>query len=349
MKPSYRYILDTEPDRRIPDAGNGDAVPSDADLLDAYSTAVVGAAERVSPAVVNIEVVRRNRRARRPDGDEGFEGLRGSGSGFVFTPDGFVLTNSHVVHDAIDIQVGLAGGRQVQAVLVGDDPDTDIAVLRVPAQGLAAAPLGSSRTLKPGQLVVAIGNPLGFQTTVTAGIVSALGRSMPSRTGRLIHSIIQTDAALNPGNSGGPLVNARGEVVGVNTAVIAAAQGICFAVPVDTARQAAAALMKDGRIRRAFLGVGGQGVTLARRTVRVHSLKNEAAVLILTVQPDSPAGRAGLREGDVIVSFGGEPVSSIDDLHRFLNESSIGVSVAVDLVRHDEKLTVHLTPEESKR
>lgn len=349
MKPRYRFILDTEPGGKPASEGGDPRVPSDAELLDAYSKAVVGAAERVSPAVVNIEVVRRNRRAQRTGDGESFEGLRGSGSGFVFTPDGFVLTNSHVVHDAIDIQVGLAGGRQVQAVLIGDDPDTDIAVLRVPAQGLAAAPLGSSRALKPGQLVVAIGNPLGFQTTVTAGIVSALGRSMPSRTGRLIHSIIQTDAALNPGNSGGPLVNARGEVVGVNTAVIAAAQGICFAVPVDTARDAAAALMKDGRIRRAFLGVGGQGVTLARRTIRVHGLKSESAVLVLSVQTDSPAGRAGLREGDVIVAFGGAPVTSIDDLHRLLNEPSIGVSVAVELVRRDEKLTVHLTPEESKR
>ncbi|MCW8132109.1 MAG: trypsin-like peptidase domain-containing protein [Planctomycetota bacterium] len=353
MRPSYRYILDPEPAQSPPDERPRDETPSDALLLDAYSKAVVHAAERVSPSVVNIEVVHRLRGngapQEAPRGDDAFNGRRGSGSGFVFTPDGFILTNSHVVHDAVDIQVGLSDGRQLQAVLVGDDPDTDVAVVRVHAQGLPAAPLGESKPLKPGQLVVAIGNPFGFQTTVTAGIVSALGRSMPSRTGRLIHSIIQTDAALNPGNSGGPLVNARGEVIGVNTAVILPAQGICFAVPVDTARLVAAALMKDGKIRRAYLGVGGQGVALARRTVRVHDLEHDSAVLVLAVQPGSPAGRAGLREGDLIVSFGGEAVTSIDDLHRHLHEGSIGSEVELVLVRRDEKRAVRVTPEESKR
>lgn len=354
MRPSYCFILDPEPAQTPQDERPSDETPSDAALLDAYSKAVVGAAERVSPSVVNIEVVHRARRGNgapqeAPEDGEGFDGRRGSGSGFIFTPDGFILTNSHVVHDAIDIQVGLSGGRQLQAVLVGDDPDTDVAVIRVHAHGLPAAPLGESKPLKPGQLVVAIGNPFGFQTTVTAGIVSALGRSMPSRTGRLIHSIIQTDAALNPGNSGGPLVNASGEVIGVNTAVILPAQGICFAVPVDTAKGVAAALMRDGKIRRAYLGVGGQGVDLARRTIRRHDLKSASAVLILGVQPDSPAGRAGLREGDVIVAFGETPVTNIDDLHRHLDEASIGISAALTIVRRDEKLVVHVMPEESKR
>ncbi|MBI3830947.1 MAG: trypsin-like peptidase domain-containing protein [Planctomycetes bacterium] len=356
MRPSYRFMLDHDPAKPAAplDGGPGAEPPGDAELLDAYSRAVVGAAERVSPSVVNIEVVQRARRKDAPRGQggeegEGFDGRRGGGSGFVFTPDGFILTNSHVVHDAVDIQVGLAGGRQLQAVLVGDDPDTDLAVIRVHEHGLAAAPLGDSSALKPGQLVVAIGNPLGFQTTVTAGIVSALGRSMPARTGRLIHNIVQTDAALNPGNSGGPLVNARGEVIGVNTAVILPAQGICFAVPVNTAKTVAAVLMRDGRIRRAYLGVGGQGVPLARRTVRRHDLQAESGVLVLTVDPQSPAGRAGLREGDVLVAFGGESVGNVDDLHRHLTEAAIGVAAVLTVVRRDEKLEVHVTPEESKR
>lgn len=317
---------------------------TDDGLLDAYSRAVMGAAEKIGPSVVNIEVFQR-RNSRKPGGPGG---VHGSGSGFIFTPDGFIITNSHVVHDGIDIQVGLQDGRRLQAVLVGDDPETDTAVIRVHAHGLPAAPMGDSKALRPGQLVVAIGNPYGFQCTVTAGVVSALGRSLRSDSGRLMDNIIQTDAALNPGNSGGPLVNSRGEVIGVNTAVILPAQGICFAIPIDTVRNVAALLVRNGRIRRAWLGVGGQAVPLSRRTIRLHDLKVESGVLVLSVENVSPAGAAGLEEGDVLVAFNDQPVGDIDQLHRYLGESAIGVKAALTVVRRAEKLTVEIVPIESK-
>ncbi len=319
------------------------APPSDDHLLDAYSRAVSGAAEKIGPAVVNIEVYQR--RSGKPGGGKGGHG---SGSGFIFTPDGFIITNSHVVHDGIDIQVGLQDGRKLQAVLVGDDPETDTAVIRVHAHNLPAAPLGDSKTLRPGQLVVAIGNPYGFQFTVTAGVVSALGRSMRSNSGRLMDNIIQTDAALNPGNSGGPLVNSRGEVIGVNTAVILPAQGICFAIPIDTAKHVAALLVRNGRIRRAWLGLGGQVVPLSRRTIRLHDLTVETGVLVLSVDNVSPSAAAGLEEGDLVVGFNAQPVADIDQLHKHLTESAIGLKSQLTVIRRAEKLTVEITPIESK-
>lgn len=343
--PELNWLAD---DAVNPAASNPPPAPNTSDdtLLDAYSRAVSGAAEKVGPAVVNIEVFQR--RNRHNAGGPGPKGIHGSGSGFIFTPDGFILTNSHVVHDGIDIQVGLADGRKLQAVLVGDDPETDLAVIRVHAQGLTSATLGDSQSLKPGQLVVAIGNPFGFQWTVTAGVVSALGRSLRSQTGRLMDNIVQTDAALNPGNSGGPLLNSRGEVIGVNSAVILPAQGICFAIPINTAKTVAMLLVRNGRIRRAWLGVGGQSVPLTRRTIRLHGLEVQSGVLVLSVESGSPAAKAGVEEGDVIVGFGTQPVTDVDGLHRYLGESSINVEAPLTVVRRAEKLELNVTPIESK-
>ncbi len=307
---------------------------SDELLLDAYSRTVTGVAEKVSPAVVKIEV----RHGRRGGG---------GGSGFIISRDGYLVTNSHVVHDAAQIEVVLTDGRRYPAELIGDDPDTDIAVVRVDAPDLTPVVLGDSTTLKPGQVVVAIGNPYGFQTTITAGIVSALGRSMRSQSGRLIDGVIQTDAALNPGNSGGPLVNSRGEVIGVNTAVILPAQGICFAVPVNTAQRVIGLLIRDGKVRRGYLGLAGQNIALPRRLVRHHKLPAASAVLVVSVEPDSPARDAGLREGDVLVAFNGDPIRDIDTLHRLLTATAIGVKAELAIVRRAEKLAVAITPEES--
>jgi S1-C subfamily serine protease len=308
--------------------------PTDGPLLDAYSEAVVNAADAVAPSVVNIEV-------RRKDGQR-----TGSGSGFIITPDGFVLTNSHVVHGADRVEVVLADGRRPDAHLIGDDPETDLAVLRLFAPQVTPARLGDSKSIRVGQLAIAIGNPYGFQCTVTAGVVSALGRSLRARTGRLIDDIIQTDAALNPGNSGGPLVNSRGEVIGVNTAVILPAQGICFAIAIDTAKYVAAWLIKDGRIRRSYIGVGGQNVPLHRRLVRHYQLAAPSGVLVISLSPGSPAHRAGLREGDLIVGFNQQPIPSIDALHKLLTGEQIGVESQVTFIRGTEKLTASITPGE---
>ncbi|HXI40524.1 MAG TPA: trypsin-like peptidase domain-containing protein [Bryobacteraceae bacterium] len=307
----------------------------DDELLDAYSRAVIGAAERVSPSVANIET--RHRVRGREAG--------GSGSGFVFTPDGFILTNSHVVHGASRIDVTLPDSQRYRADLVGDDPDTDLAVIRIAAPNVVPVALGDSQQIRTGQLVIAIGNPFGFQCTVTSGVVSALGRSLRAQSGRLIDNVIQTDAALNPGNSGGPLVTSRGEVIGVNTAVIRGAQGICFATAINTAKFVAAKLIKDGFIRRGYIGVVGQDVPLARRVVRFHGLLVERGVRVEEVQDSSPAAAAGLLHGDIIVELAGRSVAGIDSLHRLLTETQIGVAVEVVVLRGVEKRRFDITPQ----
>src|SRR6059058_1038838 len=317
--------------------------PREDEVLDAYSSAVTGAAEKVGPAVVSVEVRHKVERRGRPARE-----LPGKGSGFVFTPDGFVLTNSHVVHDATRIEVAFADGRPVAADLVGDDPDTDLAVIRVPPVSLTVAEFGDSAALRVGQLVIAIGNPLGFQSTVTAGVVSALGRSFRSVGGRLIDDVIQTDAALNPGNSGGPLVDARGRVVGVNTAVILPAQGICFAVGINTAKFVTGQLIRHGKIRRGRIGVAGQTVPLLRLAQRALGIDGNSGVLVTGVEPDSPAARAGLASGDIIVEFAGSSVTGIDDLHRGLTADRIGVATTVVVLRGAERLELPITSVESR-
>src|SRR5947209_15286535 len=315
----------------------------DDELLDAYSRAVTGAAEKVGPAVVSVEVRHRaDRRGARPARE-----VPGSGSGFVFTPDGFVLTNGHVVHGATRIDVAFADGRRMQADLVGDDPGTDLAVIRVPPVALNVAELGDSSALRVGQLVVAIGNPLGFQSTVTAGVVSAVGRSFRSVGGRLIDDVIQTDAALNPGNSGGPLVDSRGRVVGVNTAVILPAQGICFAVGITTAKFVAGQLIRHGRIRRGRIGVAGQTIPLLRLAPRAHGIGAKSGVLVTGVEPGNPAERAGVVSGDIIVVIEGKAVTVVDDLHRLLVTESIDARTTIVVLRKADRLELAIVPEES--
>jgi S1-C subfamily serine protease len=321
---------------------------ADDQLLDAYSRAVIHAAEQVSPSVVNIEVQQRLHEPRMSPTRQPQE-VRGHGSGFIFTPDGFILTNSHVVHQATKIEVTLADGHRFQAHLIGEDPDTDLAVIRIHAPNLVPTPLGDSRSVRVGQLVIAIGNPYGFQCTVTAGVVSALGRSLRSQSGRLIDDVIQTDAALNPGNSGGPLVTAHGRVIGVNTAVILPAQGLCFAIAINTATFVAGRLIKDGRIRRGYIGVGGQNVPLPRRLVRLHALSSASGVLVVTVEPHSPAHRAGVQEGDVIVVYDGHPIAGIDNLHRRLTEQQVGTHTRLTVLRREAKLELVVVPEEAQR
>jgi len=315
-----------------PEGPSGDAA-----LLDAYSQSITRVAETVGPAVVRLDVKRRVR--GRGDG--------GSGSGFIFTPDGLIVTNSHVVTGATAIEVTLNDGQNFQAHLVGDDPDTDLAVIRVAGHKLPSASFGESRGVRVGQLAVAIGNPYGFQCTVTAGVVSALGRSLRSQNGRLMDDVIQTDAALNPGNSGGPLVNSRGEVVGVNTAMILPAQGICFATAIDTAKVTLSHLLKHGRVRRARLGLAGQNIVLPRRMVRRHELARDAAVQVASIERDGPAARAGLEQGDIIVEFAGQPVAGFDDLHRLLTEEKLGESVPVTVLRRGQRLTLAIQPKEA--
>jgi len=312
-----------------------DSLPATNDeLLDAYSRAVTSAAARITPSVVNVEVHQKSGRGE----------AHGGGSGFFFTPDGFILTNSHVVSGASSIEVALADGTRFPATIVGDDPHTDLAVVRISAPNQVAARLGDSGDIRPGQLVVAVGNPYGFQCTVTAGVVSALGRTMRARSGRLIDNVIQTDAALNPGNSGGPLVNSRGEVIGVNTAVIAMAQGICFSIGINTAKFVASRLIRDGQITRSYIGVAGQNVPVHRRVVRFYDLPVEQAVLVMSVEKGSPAEAADLREGDLIVAYGERPISGVDDLHRLLTEEQVGVASPITFIRHTEKIVHTIIP-----
>jgi S1-C subfamily serine protease len=337
------------------DTGRGAKSPnnaspdSDGSLLDAYSLAVTSAVERISPSVVNIEVHQSAGRTRSGQPRE----HHGGGSGFVFTPDGLILTNSHVVHEAARIAVTLADGRHMPAALIGEDPASDLAVIRVDEprldqQSLVPAALGDSQRLHVGQVVIAIGAPYGFQSTVTAGVVSALGRSLRSYSGRLIDDVIQTDASLNPGNSGGPLVDSAGRVIGVNTATILPAQGICFAIGINTAKFIASRLLRDGRIRRSYIGVSAQTVPVHRRVVRFYDLAKETGALVLSVEDSSPAQRAGLREGDVIVALQGHAVAGVDDLHRLLTEVRVGVSCPLTVVRHTQKVELKVVPEEAR-
>ena len=301
----------------------------DGTLLDAYSTAVVDAVEMVGPAVVRVERE------------------RGGGSGVIFAPDGFVLTNSHVVHGARQLSVTLSNGHELRADIVGDDPHTDLAVLRVDGTALPCASLGDSRRLRVGQIAIAIGNPYGFHHSATAGIVSGLGRSLRARSGRLIDDVIQTDAALNPGNSGGALVTSRGEVVGINTATILPAQGLCFAVASSTARFVATRLLSDGRIRRSYIGVGGQNTPVPREQARANGLAVTSGVLVLSIESGSPASRAGLAEGDVILSLGEHPVAGVDDLHRLLTEERIGLELPLAVLRRGRRIRLTIVPAES--
>ena len=326
----------TGADARVPGtdeaAARAAGAAGDLALLDAYSRAVVEAVEVIGPAVIGVS-------AR--------EG--GQGSGFLFAPDGFALTNSHVVAGAARLKVMLADGRRVDATLVGDDPDTDTAVLRVEADGLPAAQLGDSQALRVGQLAIAIGNPFGFRSTVTAGVVSALGRTLRSVTGRLIDDVIQTDAALNPGNSGGPLVTARGDVVAINTAVILPAQGICFAVGINTVKSVVGQLLKHGRVKRGFLGIVGQNVPLHAGSARRHDLSAPGGILVQSLEADGAAERAGVKAGDIIVGFDGQAIGGIDDLHRMLLEERIGAAAPLVVLRGGRKRTLVVIPVESVR
>lgn len=321
-----------------PAPGERPAAPDEGAIFDAYSAAVVNASEKVSPSVVKIEVEHPGRRGRRP------QNQAGSGSGFIFTPDGFILTNSHVVHGAAGINAVMQNGGRFQADLVGDDPDTDLAVVRINAPGIVTAELGTSGALRVGQLAIAIGNPYGFQSTVTAGVVSALGRSLRASSGRLIDDVIQTDAALNPGNSGGPLVDSRGNVIGVNTATILPAQGLCFAIAIDTAKFVAGRLIRFGKVRRSYIGMAGQNVPIQRQLVRYYDLPNTNGILVISMDEDSPARRAGLVEGDIIIAFAGERVDGIDELHRLLSEERVGAEQPITVIRRTEKLDLGIIP-----
>src|SRR5215469_955471 len=320
--------------RGMPAAATSSVPVDDEALLDAYSRAVIDVVDRIGPAVVALAV-----RKNLPSAEDPHRG--GAGSGVIVAPDGLILTNSHVAGAAgggARIHVTTADGQDLRARLVGDDPDTDLALLRVDeAVTLPAAPLGDSKRLKRGQLVIAIGNPLGFESTVTTGVVSALGRSLRASTGRLIDDVIQTDAALNPGNSGGPLVSSRGEVVGINTAVIMGAQGICFAVAANTASFVLGELVRHGRVRRAFIGISAQQTAIPPRRRRAFDLTQDSAVMVSTVEPDSPAGRAGLKAGDIIVALDGTTIAGADDLVRALTGDKIARDVALDVLRGTER------------
>ncbi|MFA5112296.1 MAG: trypsin-like peptidase domain-containing protein [Desulfobaccales bacterium] len=331
-------------DKGYEDAGRGCEVTAaetaDLELLDAYSRAVIKVVDAVGPAVVGISV---GRPAARQDQAQG-----GAGSGVVITPDGYVLTNDHVVHDAGRVVVQLSDGASLPAQIIGTDSATDLAVIRVTASSLPHASLGDSSGLKVGQLVIAIGNPLGFQSTVSTGVVSALGRGLRSQAGRLIENIIQHTAPLNPGNSGGPLVDSRGRVAGLNTAIIAMAQGIGFAIPSTTARWVVSQLLLHGRVRRGFLGLAGRPRPLERRLVRFHQLGGDYAVEAISVDPKGPAAQGGLRQGDLIAAINGQAVANVDDMHRFLAEWPLGEAVSLTVLRGRERLDLKVTPAETQ-
>jgi S1-C subfamily serine protease len=339
MLDGFRPIADrpAAPTREPVDTRQGDG-----QLLDAYSQAVAAAVDRVAPAVVHLQVRQRGRSNAAPASEVPL----GSGSGAIFTPDGFVLTNSHVVHGATAIEATLIDGRSFPAYLVGDDPDSDLAVLRLHADNLAHAELGDSAAIRVGQLVIAIGNPFGFQCSVTAGVVSALGRSLRSGTGRLIDDIVQTDAALNPGNSGGPLVTAQGRIIGINTAIIRPAQGLCFAIASNTAKFVVAELLRHGKVRRSYIGLGAQTVVLPRRIARFHGLQGEAGARVMQMAPGSPAAVAGLQVGDTIVAFNGTAVTGVDALHRLLTAERAGRQTEVTVLRLTQMLTLPIVPAE---
>lgn len=342
MEPNFRWVSHEQSDGGfVPDP----QASGDDELLDAYSRVVSRTVKEVSPAVVKIDVTFTVDTLSTENLHRSKE-AKGSGSGFVFTPDGFILTNSHVVHGSKEMDVLFTDGRKLKARLIGDDPHTDLAVIKVDGFNLKYAQLGDSSALLVGQLVVAIGNPFGFECTVTSGIVSALGRSIRSNSGRLIEQVIQTDAALNPGNSGGPLVNSRGHVVGVNTAIILPAQGICFAVPANTARWVASQLMTEGRIRRAYIGLAGQNIILPQGIVHVDKVPVESGVHVASLEENSPAYLGGIREGDVIIAVNGQIAKSMDDLHRFLTKDKIGERIRLILIRQFEKIVLDVVPEE---
>jgi S1-C subfamily serine protease len=319
------------------------AATDDDAAYDAYSLAVMGAVDRVGPAVVSLGVARP---APEQWQRRGMPELRGAGSGVIIAPDGYILTNSHVVHSARVIEARLQDGRALPAQLVGDDPYSDLALIRVPDGGLPVAALGDSSHLRVGQLVVAIGNPLGFQATVTAGVISALGRTLRAETGQLIENVIQTDAPLNPGNSGGPLADSRGMIVGINTAVIAGSQGICFAIPVNTAKWVASQLIREGRVRRAYLGIAAQVISLDRRIAVAHHITSATAVRISEVTPDTAAARAGLQVGDIILRIGETPVATLDDVVLALGRHAIGEPTQVEILRGAERRSMEVHPTE---
>jgi S1-C subfamily serine protease len=320
------------------DAGVISSRLEDADLLDNYSRAVTQAVDRVSASLVKIDI-QSSRRGNRASSE-------GSGSGFVFTPDGLILTNSHVVHDAAKISLTFTDGGRSGAVLIGEDPDTDIAVLRTDHSAFSPAPLGISKRLHIGQIAIAVGNPFGFQFSVTAGVVSALGRSMRGASGRMMEEIIQTDAPLNPGNSGGPLVDSAGRVIGVNTATILGAQGLSFAIGIDTAKYVAAQILQHGRVRRSSIGIAAQNVPIPRRLAYEYKLPLSSGVMVTTVAANGPASIAGLEEGDVIIGFAGQPVGGIDDLHRMLTTEGAGKPQNVSLLRGTALKHLMIVPQE---
>jgi S1-C subfamily serine protease len=327
------------------DANKAPRMGGDGHLLDVYSQTIVDVVKEVGPSVVHVHVQHKN------DGSMQLRGTpEGSGSGLIITPDGYIVTNSHVVENASITQISLPDGSSFPAEVIGQDKATDLALLRVsPTGNLPAARLGDSDQLQVGQIAIAIGNPYGFQNTVTAGVISAVGRSLRSRTGRLIENVIQTDAALNPGNSGGPLVDSSGRVIGINTAIIQYAQGICFAIPVNTVRWVVTLLLREGKVTRGFLGISGQTVPLPARVIRHFTLPQETGVYVVQVMKGSPADNAGLKEGDVIISLADQTIATVDDIHKLLTKERIGKEFSIDLLRDwTQTLKARITPDRSQ-